>query len=466
MGLPTIKSKLFQTSSFEELGISPGSLKVTLEEAEDRILQDGILDEFPGSKDDENAEFRSCILFLYAGEFFWKLTKEERISKIKQCLDRQSGSYKRLRMLAFSDSTDKVSFGETCFGLYFDMASTARIFFAQQNVVGGFPREPFERVQSSSCCYMVSACVWYSLQLQADLPEVPEEPIDVSHFARRTMNSDYKLEKRVVENVGGSSFELVKELTGRTHEDDWIKLQFHKSNVDLSGLCSIALGFLEKRRLGLVTGFIVTSNFKNRAQDRQRRGMGYWRFDAIDIDCEGEFVTVQEDDKCEAERARLHNHWQDQKTQAENKSKKRREFVALPSPTHLFSADDVDAKESAVVENELTRASATSIPPGAEPEPRHSMVMLGGYKVVENDQPKHYFMLMNWWRGMPLVVVSADYLRACQCRVVFLDEKLTKNSQMDRKHALFAEAVCPDQGEDVSAIGASFDSLECQTYEE
>lgn len=95
------------------------------------------------------------------------------------------------------------------------------------------------------------------------------------------------------------------------------------------------------------------------------------------------------------------------------------------------------------------------------------MVMLGGFKEeVENGESKHYFMLMNWWVGMPLVLVSAGYLQACQCSVVFLGEKLTKDTELARKEGAFAETFYPDEGEDSAAISANFDSLDEPNYEE
>ena len=148
------ESVLFRTPcnkavrSFENLGISSGSVKLTLEETKVRIEQDGILDEaFVYHKD----EFRCCIVFLYAMEFFWKKTREERVAKIKQCLDRESGSFRRLRLIALSDSTDKTLFDENSFQLYFNMASTARIFFAQSGEAVLHADELVERNALGTC---------------------------------------------------------------------------------------------------------------------------------------------------------------------------------------------------------------------------------------------------------------------------------------------------------------------------
>lgn len=389
------------------------------------------------------------------------MTREERVAKIKQCLDRKSGSFRRLRRIAFSDSTDRASFQENSFDLFFDMASTARIFFSRREVVGGFPKEPFERVQSSRCCYLVSACSWYTLKLQQDLPqETSEEPIDVAQCARRKIiNNDGKLEKRVISNLGGSSFEVVKELTGRTNEDDWALAPFSLPTQSVYGLSQYTLDLLESYGVGLVTGFTVPPNFAKRAKEKPK-GIGYWKFDGIDVDCEGEFIKLNKDDEmCQSERVRLHKKWEEQKERAEKKFKKCKDYQVLPSPTHLkYPPGDDGAEKHAPNEDDD--------PPGVDSGQKHSMVMLGGYKAEENAPTKHYFMLMNWWRGMPLVLVSAGYLQACQCKVVFLAQKLTEDTDLDRKEAAYAEVLYPDEGEDCAAISASFDSLERQEVEE
>lgn len=67
------ESVLFRTPgekaicSFEDLGISPGSLELTFKDAEERIVQDDILNE---SFVEPNGEFHRCIVFLYARGFF------------------------------------------------------------------------------------------------------------------------------------------------------------------------------------------------------------------------------------------------------------------------------------------------------------------------------------------------------------------------------------------------------------
>lgn len=67
---------------------------------------------------------------------------------------------------------------------------------------------------------------------------------------------------------------------------------------------------------------------------------------------------------------------------------------------------------------------------------------------------------------MPLVFVSADYLRACQAKVVWLVEDLTEDTNLDRKEATYAETCHLDEGEDSAAIRASFDSLDQSNEEE
>ena len=169
-------SKFFKTPQnqpiheFGQLGISNGTISMTLETVEKRIAEDGILDDACVKK--QIPAVQSCIVFLYAWEFFWKLRPEDRVARIKECLDRQSNSFDRLCRIVFSDASDHIQHDNAAFERFFNMAETTRRFFKQGGATGGFPLEPFARLHaSSSNCYMVSACTWYTLMLQRQFPK-------------------------------------------------------------------------------------------------------------------------------------------------------------------------------------------------------------------------------------------------------------------------------------------------------
>ena len=70
---------------------------------------------------------------------------------------------------------------------------------------------------------------------------------------------------------------------------------------------------------------------------------------------------------------------------------------------------------------------------------------------------KAYFMLLNWWKGMPLVLVSAGYLQACQCDVLFLVDGLTDETVFARKEGLLGESCCDDMGEDGTVLPSEYE---------
>jgi hypothetical protein len=92
------------------------------------------------------------------------------------------------------------------------MASTARMFFAESDGSGGFPnpKDAFARVQTSSSCYIVSACMWFTLMTQKHMPDSEHagKAIDAAHCARHLVTVDDKtLLNRVVDG-GGNAYTL------------------------------------------------------------------------------------------------------------------------------------------------------------------------------------------------------------------------------------------------------------------
>ena len=121
------------------------------------------------------------------------------------------------------------------------------------------------------------------------------------------------------------------------------------------------------------------------------------------------------------------------------------------------ASEAAKAQPESVSEVESARATGSAdLTPGAVSKvkiPTHSMVMLGGYEEKNaKGEIKHYFMLLNWWKGMPLVLVSARYLQACGCQVLFLLDGLTQDTDFARKEGLCAESCYPDNGEDGAAV--------------
>lgn len=80
------------------------------------------------------------------------------------------------------------------------------------------------------------------------------------------------------------------------------------------------------------------------------------------------------------------------------------------------------------------------------------MVILGMWKekklipFADREEDEYYFMLLNWWRNMPLVLVSARYMQACFGKVHFLKNKLTEIRPFKRNEGLVGECFFDDGG--------------------
>ena len=443
--LETPKDKPIQ--SFSVFHISPNSL-IEFNAAQNAIESDKILEEdFV-----HNHNIRCCIYFLYGKEYCSKKSRDERVAAIKTLMDIDSGNLSRLCRVAFSDASDKISFKEGTFESYFLVASTARIFFHEDGAVGGFPRKAILRYQSSKCCYVVSVCVWLSLQHQRDRPNANArdlDPIDVAQVARRKIiTDDTELENRVLLDQGRSAIELAQELTGRTrNSNSWECVNFEHSNNNskVGSLAYIATLHFEDLGPGLVTNFLVTNPFFNASKSKQSVP-GYWKFDGVDIDVTGEFVPLELDDKSDSERAELLGIWKEQETRFREQKTSRennlnQSFGTPTTPHRLFNSGST--ARSTPLSSEAPDDRATT------EETLHSMVMLGWCEKLDSKgTKKRFIMMLNWWKNMPLVLVSPEYLQACRAKVYFLKKPLTETPQLATKDCLVGECSFPDNGED------------------
>jgi hypothetical protein len=85
----------------------------------------------------------------------------------------------------------------------------------------------------------------------------------------------------------------------------------------------------------------------------------------------------------------------------------------------------------------------------------HAMVMIGyletgRWLTFKRRKQKRLYVLWNWWAKMPLILVSFDYLVACQCDIYFSEPKLDKDMLNDaRQPAALLACDCsfPDHSE-------------------
>ena len=400
-----------------DLLLSPGSsMKIPIGEAEQRFLDDGILEQVSLPEDEfARATCVSALLFIYCLGLFWDLDKKKRIDWIMKCA--QPKILPRLRRLALSAASDKVDPDFSTFEYYFNHESAQRIYFSGKRSFGGFCYESFYRLQQSSNCFCVAACIWFSLQRQRSYKEnLP--PIDAAHVSRHlVVKDDETFIDRVINNNGSNAVTLARDLTGCSTLS-WHSVEFsHYRKQPAEVFAKHAYSLFNDYGHGLVTGFQVQEPFWGRSQER-RTGMGYWKFDGLSIDCEGEWVDIKPDKKCSSERVRLYKIWKKHEKEIKAVQSKRESGIRVigtpTTPRKLFKSEQDSSNKP-----EADDVVHTS----------HAMVVLGGHmekKLI--GKPKYYFMLLNSWGGMPLVLVSADYLKACSCTMWFCHEKMDEES--------------------------------------
>jgi hypothetical protein len=444
---------------FEDVNVSPGSLKATFDEVQEKIFADGILDENFVTKSGQV----SCIYYLYGLKYAWGKNRDERIEAIRKCV--QSEKFReRLRRIAISDANYTRLTTDDSFDAYFRVASSARMFFSNPNANGGFPKEAILRIQKSANCYLPAACVWYTLQCQVDLVDdvSAAKPLDIAYVARHyIIKDDAALEKRVIENRGGSAVDLAARITGRASDFQYwhifefgVKnrrrpLEFLRDQIkrDTAYIRDYARTL---KSIGIVGGFRVAENFRAANAEPWPHRYGYWRFDGDSVDTEGVFVHFEPDGLCNDEYARLGDLWKQQTEDATKRKEERRVKMEAAVPSRLFHENSVESN-------------------GPQPSVGgdsgiHSMVLLGTYKedrkaqFSEGTEEHILFMLLNWWSHMPLVLVSPGYLTACDATVYYLKDPLTESKDLKRKEGFVCECSFEDGGEDVHGPHFTFQS--------
>lgn len=72
----------------------------------------------------------------------------------------------------------------------------------------------------------------------------------------------------------------------------------------------------------------------------------------------------------------------------------------------------------------------------------HAMVLLAYEEDLEGNS---WYLLQNWWPNMPLVLVTANYLRSCESTICFVTRKIEKNpNQQPTSFALVAQSLFQD----------------------
>ena len=175
--------------------------------------------------------------------------------------------------------------------------------------------------------------------------------------------------------------------------------------------------FLRKGFYGLGSVWRTSPQFRAvQFKDNVRKKKGYWKFDGPTNDCEGQYVEVESVENDQTMREICKTKWE-------------AELNAVTSR----GIDDTNEEDEEVGDpNKTTDEEDESNDPqsnesGSKPSKkhgRHAMVLLGSMK---DEQGKTLFVLLNSWPGMPLAVVSYDYMVACMCDLCFIRRDLPQD---------------------------------------
>jgi hypothetical protein len=460
-------------ANYEAIGLSPGSFLKSFDEVQAKIDEDGILDREEFKELMSILVFR-CIYFLYGKGYAWtEDDPKERCNKIHGIVN-EPGALSRLCSIACPTAGQLPMTKVWAFALYSRVALTAEHLLEKQDSQGGFPREPFIRLQLSNNCYLAAACVMVSLQLQKDQPEDPEacKPLDVAQMGRRyAIDSDENLERRVLGDKGMSAKRFASALVGVKGDDSgWSTVHFAIGKNVLVQADSVA-DSVATGKYGLVTNFRVPEPFKRAAENelkelrdaRNRKDnapkpikknankntdqlpLRYLKFDGNSIDTVGEVVEVPYHKKFDNKLGQLRQRWEEQSTDIQAKNTERDEKLERSIPRQWQKNPSPTPKS-----NEPTPGSDGS-------SGMHAMVLLGTYSEYKREARKlkwrvhRYFVLLNPWRSAPLVVVSPEYLEACEARVSFLIAKLGKSlpHTLERDDRLLGETSFLDGGDEI-----------------
>jgi hypothetical protein len=257
----------------------------------------------------------ALLVFLYGKGYYSHLPPQERITCIMRCISMVGGNRRRLKQIVFSSHDDRIMSSKNGFNVYFRMATTARMFFAQKHAMGGFPKEAYLRSQgTNSNCYIVAFAMWLTLKLQRDNPKETILPADTGFLARHfVIDTMQGLEDRVNSDKGGNALQFAKQVLGNSKKFITCDCNFSDSkrnlSADLNGLMDSLWVHMKANRVGLVTSFHVCNKFQNvKAQEK----FGYWVFDGDSIDCEPVFVEMTPDTKTAGEMRRLQREIEEQ----------------------------------------------------------------------------------------------------------------------------------------------------------
>ncbi len=442
-GFVTPVKKVAPTKTWLDYRLSPMKNGTDVDYAIAEARSDGFLE-----REIHPRKFR-LILFLY-GTGFVEIdryyTDQDRIGEISEERKREiheerrneimeflkdKETKRRLMLIAFSPPSDTVpkalfkSKHEAFFEQYFKFATTCDHLFHNNKSTVGFLDLPYYRIQHSKNCYIVAVAVFLYLTLRKQNPN--QKPIDIGWLARHYVTNTLELLKhRVIQNKGGGTKQLLESILGdfcNRKEEGVAPVRYFKCEKDdpmfedlgeKTQECMIKC--LDKGFYGLVTVWITSKQFRAiQNNDDVRKKKCYVKFDGPH-DCEAQIVEF---DTAEEEEWREYykKNWEREINSVTS--------IEVDYPNE--EDEDIDNQKRTADEEDGSNDSPSNEvgtkPPVVE-HGRHAMALLGS---IKDEQGKTFFVLLNWWPGLPLVVVSYEYMVASSCELCFILRDLPPN---------------------------------------
>ncbi|CAB9529810.1 expressed unknown protein [Seminavis robusta] len=457
---------------YQQLNLSPTNM-IAEDQAyakmnDDRILHD---DEFyRNATPQEKAQIDRCVYFLYGRKFFWRhidgsgqklpVGRDVRVRLIKEML--QDPEYRRrlVQIMECTGDNDRTVDTVDRTRFYTFAASFLRfVANAEERKKEEGPYKShgflevmtqlvlFLRYQTFGICYLLAACTAYGYQMQKDRTGeiLPPATPDASQLARRTMD-DLKLYNVVTLKGGGTVAETLAYLNGDKWEwpGSFTSVWFGDKRRLLDVMEGEALRDLEEYGVGLLDNFNIQQGFDS----CERQSMEWWRDHTqgqggkripppppgvwvLDggKDAEGKFTCFPLPAESEAEM--IDKMWTNSGQQG-----------ALPlgagAPPLAHREHRTNIQPQAGDVDNFTSSLPPPPPPRQLPRPHttersgnrglaHAMIVLYAYRKGEGKNSKTFFLVQNTWENLPLVVMTGEYLRACDAYVSFNTSKLGRS---------------------------------------
>jgi len=266
--------------------------------------------------------------------------------------------------------------------------------------------------------------------------------VDIPQRVRRFVSSnpknrDKKIENRVLNNAGDLALNFAHtffkdgpagtDCVETDTANDEIDLQrtdlwmYAHSKVFQAG-ADLMKNYLEMQGPGLINNFTLAAPFKA-AAEKKEKGYGYWEFTRNSIDDGGKFVRLEADENQEKFKASLRN-------KAEQEINRARDEVERLRKYYQGNEAQIGGRSNGADRSSTTKDTKYKC------EGKHSMVVLGGkIKEVWDDLQnkfvsKQCYLCLNSWHQMPLVLVSSEYLTACDASILFREKAVTNKQKL------------------------------------